>query len=81
MAESGIERYQRPAIADVLARSGVDTSEPPWRDTPSVRMRRCGSHTGVVDSTGGRKRRIGEAAPVGSIDLAAFDEAVGHGYH
>jgi hypothetical protein len=32
---SDIERYQRPAIADVLARAGVDTEKPPWRDAPS----------------------------------------------
>lgn len=35
MSDIDIERYQRPAIAEVLSRAGMDTGEPPWRDTPS----------------------------------------------
>jgi hypothetical protein len=35
MSDTDIERYQRPPIANVLSRTGVDTSEQPWRDTPS----------------------------------------------
>jgi hypothetical protein len=30
-----IERFQRPAIADVLSRAGMDTGETPWRTAPS----------------------------------------------